>query len=123
VANPTQKAKLRESFVAQFVDMEAAAVARAAQARGVEFAAVKAVSDEFDFEFPSMEQFVDSDGQFQQGRFAAYAALRPWLWPKVRRLAINSNLASSALCDWLVSSMNRMIADMPDKKLEATPRV
>ena len=122
VADPAQKAKLKESFGAQAVDMEAAAVARAAQARGVEFAAVKAVSDEFHFEFPPTDRFVDSGGQFQQGRFAAYLAVRPWLWLKVRRLAINSNLAATALCDWLVTSLNRMRACAPEQKQEALHR-
>jgi adenosylhomocysteine nucleosidase len=122
VATPAQKAKLKESFGAQVVDMEAAAVACAAQARGVGFAAVKAISDEFDFVFPPTEGFVDSAGGFQQGRFVGYAALRPWLWPKVRTLAMNSNLASAALCGWLVTSLNRMIACAPEQKLEAIHR-
>jgi adenosylhomocysteine nucleosidase len=122
VATPEQKAKLRESYSAQVVDMEAAAVARAAQARGIEFAAVKAISDEFDFVFPSMEQFIDSAGVFRQGQFATFATLRPWLWPKVGRLAINSNRASQALCEWLKNSLNRMITDAPNQKLEATHR-
>lgn len=127
VATPAQKAKLKESFGAELVDMEAAAVARAAQARDVDFAAVKAISDEFDFEFPAMERFVDSHGGFQQARFAAYAALRPWLWLKVRRLAINSNLGSRALCEWLANSLHRMTSDRttaatPEQKLEATHR-
>ncbi len=101
VATAEQKARLRDSFGAQVVDMEAAAVARAAEARGVAFAAVKAISDEFDFTFPSMERFVDSNGQFLELRFAWFAAARPWLWPQVARLARNSNHASRALCDWL----------------------
>ena len=101
VASPEQKASLRDSFGAQAVDMEAAAVARAAEVRGVEFAVVKVISDEFDFRFPSTERFVDSNGQFLEGRFAWFAALRPWLWPQVVRLAGNSNRASHALCDWL----------------------
>ena len=101
VANPAQKARLRDSFGAGAVDMEAAAVARAAEARGVPFAVVKVISDEFDFSFPSMERFVDSNGQFLERRFAWFAALRPWLWPQVARLARNSNRASRALCDWL----------------------
>jgi len=104
VASPAQKEKLKESFGAQVVDMEAAAVARAAQLRGVEFSAVKSISDEFDFVFPATEQFVNSDGSFQQGQFAVYAALRPWLWPKVRALAVNSNLASRGLCNWLAAN-------------------
>ncbi len=109
VASPEQKAKLRESFGAQLVDMEAAAVAQAAQARGVEFAAVKAISDEFDFALPAMERFVDLGGQFQQLRFALFAALRPWLWPKLLQLAGNSNRAASALCDRLRASLDRMV--------------
>jgi len=98
VASPAQKAKLRESFGAQAVDMEAAAVARAAEARGIAFAAVKAISDEVGFHFPSTEQFVDAEGRFSEGRFALFAALRPWLWPRVVHLARDSNRASRALC-------------------------
>jgi adenosylhomocysteine nucleosidase len=101
VASPEQKASLRDSFGAQAVDMEAAAVARAAEVRRVEFAVVKVISDEVDFRFPSTERFVDSNGQFLEGRFAWFAALRPWLWPQVVRLAGNSNRASHALSDWL----------------------
>jgi adenosylhomocysteine nucleosidase len=101
VASPEQKARLRDSFAAQAVDMEAAAVARAAEARGVGFAVVKVISDEFDFDFPSMERFVDRNGRFLEVRFALFAALRPWLWPRVARLARNSRRASRALCDSL----------------------
>ena len=101
VATREQKGKLRDSFGAHFVDMEASAVARAAQARGIAFSAVKAISDEVDFEFPSMEQFVDSEGHFRERRFARFAVVRPWLWPQVVSLARNSNRASRALCGWL----------------------
>jgi adenosylhomocysteine nucleosidase len=101
VATPAQKSKLRDSFGASTVDMEAAAVARSAEARGKEFTVVKAVSDEIDFEFPAMERFVDADGKFSQGGFAWYAAVRPWLWPRVMRLARNSGRASRALCAYL----------------------
>jgi adenosylhomocysteine nucleosidase len=101
VASPAQKAKLRASFGAQMVDMEAAAVARAAEARGVEFAAVKVISDDFDFSFPWLERFVDSDGKSLEARVALYAALRPWLWPQMARLARNGRRASAALCGWL----------------------
>jgi adenosylhomocysteine nucleosidase len=101
VATPEQKAKLRVSFGAQVVDMEAAAVGRAAEARGTGFAVMKVISDEFDFSFSSMERFVDSSGQFLERRFAWFTALRPWLWPQAVRLARNSNRASLALCDEL----------------------
>lgn len=98
VASPAQKSKLRESFAAQAVDMEAAAVARSAEARSREFTAVKAISDESDFEFPAMERFVDGDGRFSELRFACHIALRPWLWARAFRLARNSNCAAHALC-------------------------
>jgi len=101
IASPEQKRKLRDSFSAHAVDMEAAAVAQAAEARGVEFAAAKAISDEMDFEFPSMERFVDSDGRFSEARFALFAAVRPWVWPSVLRLARNSKRASASLCAFL----------------------
>jgi adenosylhomocysteine nucleosidase len=101
VASVVQKAKMRDAFQAQAVDMEAAAVARATQARGVEFSVVKAVSDEFDFDFPATERFVESNGQFRETAFALFVAARPWLWPCVMRLARNSNRATRALCEEL----------------------
>jgi len=98
VASPAQKAKLRAAFAAQAVDMEAAAVAQAAEARGIRFAVVKAISDESDFTFPELDRFVEADGQFAQWRFAIFAAVRPWRWPLVARLARSSRIAATALC-------------------------
>jgi adenosylhomocysteine nucleosidase len=98
IAGAEQKAKLAESYGAQAVDMEAVAVARGAQARGVRFMAVKAISDESTFAMPSLDRFVDRDGQFRQASFAASVLARPWLWPKVFQLARNSVKASKALC-------------------------
>lgn len=101
VADANQKVKLRDSFSAQAVDMEAAAVARAAEARGVGFGVVKVISDEFNFTFPSTERFIDAQGRFSEPRFALFAAVRPWLWHRVFQLARNSGRASRALCDHL----------------------
>jgi len=98
VAGPDQKARLATAYAAQIVDMEAAAVARGAEARGVIFSAVKVVSDEAGFTMPPMEQFVGNDGQFREARFALFVAGRPWLWLKVLQLARNSAKASRALC-------------------------
>jgi adenosylhomocysteine nucleosidase len=108
VACLTQKEKLRESFSAHVVDMEAAAVARAAQARGVRFATVKVISDECDFDFPALERFVNANGEFSELRFALFAAIRPWLWARVVRLATNSRRAAWALSEWLEKNMGRM---------------
>ena len=101
VASVEQKRKLAKAYGAQAVDMEAAAVAGGAQARGIRFSAVKVISDEMDFELPLMEQFVGKDGQFRAGKFVAFVAVRPWLWPRVMRLWKNSADATKALCVWL----------------------
>jgi adenosylhomocysteine nucleosidase len=105
IAGAEQKAKLAESYRAQAVDMEAAAVARGAQARGIRFMVVKAISDESSFVMPAMDRFVGSDGRFRTGKFVTFAALRPWLWLRVIRLAGNSAKASRALCAELERSI------------------
>jgi adenosylhomocysteine nucleosidase len=96
-----QKAKLAEAYWAHAVDMEAAAVARGAQAHDITFVGLKAISDEAGFEMPPLSQFVTSAGQFRTAAFAGFVALRPWLWLRVLRLARNSNQAAAALCRWL----------------------
>jgi len=101
VAGPEQKARLANSYQAQAVDMEAGSVAKAAEAHGLRFGAVKVVSDDAGFEMPSLERFVGSDGSFASGRFALHAALRPSTWGVVIRLARNSAKAARQLCDYL----------------------
>jgi adenosylhomocysteine nucleosidase len=118
VADATQKAKLRDSFFAHAVDMEAAAVARAAEARGVRFAVVKVISDEADFVFPSMERFIDAQGRFSEARLAIFVTVRPWLWSRMYRLARNSGRVSRVLCDHL-SKLNTSKASGPASTFEA----
>jgi adenosylhomocysteine nucleosidase len=107
IAGVEQKVKLAESYGAQAVDMEAAAVARGAQSRGVRFTAVKAISDESTFAMPSLDRFVDRDGQFCKTTFAASLAARPWLWSKFFQLARDSAKASRALCAELDRYINQ----------------
>jgi adenosylhomocysteine nucleosidase len=121
VADAKQKVQLRDSFSALAVDMEAAAVARAAEARGIGFGVVKVISDEADFVLPAMEQFIDAHGQFSEGRFAAFAVVRPWLWPAMYRLARNSGRASRVLCNHL-SKLNMPQNSGPASELEAVNR-
>ena len=80
VAGREQKQRLGTAYGAAAVDMEAAAVAEGAAVRGVEFAALKAISDAADFAMPEAERFVSSDGQFRTVKFALHVAVRPWLW-------------------------------------------
>jgi adenosylhomocysteine nucleosidase len=98
VADRAQKRRLGKAYGAAAVDMEAAAVAQGAQARGIEFAALKTISDAADFSMPSTEQFVSSDGQFRAARFALHVTVRPWLWGRTIALAKDSAKASRALC-------------------------
>jgi adenosylhomocysteine nucleosidase len=97
VASAEQKAKLAKSYGAQAVDMEAAAVAKGAEARGVRFGVIKAISDEVGFAMPPMDRFIAADGSFRARSFAFYAASRPFIWPDVLRLAQNSAKAARAL--------------------------
>ncbi len=81
--------------------MEAAAVARGAVAHKADFMAGKAISDAYDFEFPQLERFIDSEGRFHSGGLVMFAAVRPWLWKKLLYLKRNSERAAITLCDWL----------------------
>ena len=103
VAGVKQKQQLAKSYGAHAVDMEAAAIALAAQVHGLAFLAIKSISDEHDFELPEMSRFI-RDGQFLIAKFAIHVGLRPWLWLSFYRLARNSRIASENLCAWLRES-------------------
>jgi adenosylhomocysteine nucleosidase len=98
-------AEAKQELVARFhglvVDMEAAGVAKVAQQEQIGFRCVKAISDEADFAMPPMARFIAADGTFQSGRFAIWAAVRPWQWARVAALAGNSRRATAALCERL----------------------
>lgn len=104
VASALEKHQLAKSYAAHAVDMEAAAVARAAQVHGLPFLAVKSISDELNFELPEISQFI-RDGQIRTTAFVFHIALRPWLWLRVYRLARNTKIASQNLCAWLRESV------------------
>jgi adenosylhomocysteine nucleosidase len=101
VAGQEQKQRLAAAYGAKAVDMEAAAVARGAEARGIAFIAVKAISDEAGHALPPTQRFVTTEGKFSTWRFVAYVAPRFWLWLPVARLARNSRLAAKNLSLWL----------------------
>ncbi|MGB6385936.1 MAG: hypothetical protein WBE45_12950 [Terriglobales bacterium] len=111
VADKGQKSRFRKAYGASAVDMEAAAVAQGAQARDVEFGALKAISDSADFNLPAIDRFVSDDGNFHSARFAFHVALRPWLWTTTILLARNSSKASYALCDAIGSYLDRQDLD------------
>ncbi len=74
------KQELLARYGADVVDMEAAAVAQVAEARGLKFAALKAISDEAAFVMPPLDRFIDENGRFATGSFLMYVALRPRWW-------------------------------------------
>jgi len=98
VASREQKAKLRQAYGAQAVDMEASAVAQSAQAHGVRFMACKVIFDTSGTTLAPFELFVGDDGKFHVLRFLSYLSVRPWLWSKVPRWAREAAGAASNLC-------------------------
>ena len=106
IASVREKQRLNASYGAVAVDMEAATVARIAQAHGLAFHAIKAISDDATFELHEVARFATSDGQFREAAFAAHAALRPQLWSKLVQLAGNSNRAINALTKELESQLD-----------------
>jgi adenosylhomocysteine nucleosidase len=117
IVNPSVKQELKNKYAADAVDMEAASVAAIAQARGIRFMAVKAISDEAGLELPPMGRFIDSRGEFQTFRFAMHAAVRPALWSTLGHLKRNADKAANALCEFLAridsaASFNQILNTM-----------
>jgi adenosylhomocysteine nucleosidase len=94
VSGPAEKRMLADRYKADVVDMESAAVAEVARKRRIECKAIKAISDELDFEMPPVGRFVGADGQFKTARFIAYVGVHPKWWSAVRHLNANSRIAS-----------------------------
>ena len=101
VAGPMEKRRLRETYGADLVDMEAAAVARIAQGQGLPFRSLKVVSDTHDFEMPELARFSTQDGWFREGAFALHVAVRPHLWGKAMTMAHASKESAATLCERL----------------------
>jgi adenosylhomocysteine nucleosidase len=97
IAGIQEKARLAASYQASLVDMEAAAVARQALARGLGFRAIKAVSDANDSELASLTRFAGKDGSFRTTAFALHTALRPHQWTKTVKLGRDSSRALTNL--------------------------
>jgi adenosylhomocysteine nucleosidase len=106
IASIKEKRRLYESYQARAVDMEAATVARIAQAHGLHFQAIKAISDEASFELQELARFATQDGQFREAAFAAYSLAQPRLWAKLFHLAVNSKRAIQSLTAELESQLN-----------------
>ena len=101
VAGYEEKLRLAETYSASLVDMEAAAIARLAQMRGIPFYCLKGVSDPLNAELPDFNRFIDAQGQFHTARLALYALPRPWHWPALLQMGENSKRASQSIAESL----------------------
>jgi adenosylhomocysteine nucleosidase len=106
IASIKEKQRLYESYRAGAVDMEAATVARIAEAHNLPFQAIKVISDDANFELQALARFATQDGQFREAAFAAYSLAQPRLWSKLFHLAVNSNRAIRSLTVELESQLD-----------------
>ena len=97
VAQAHEKRKLAETYQAVLVDMEAAAVARQAQARGIAFYCLKAVSDAYGELLPDFSQHADAQGRLQMPSLLAHMAVRPRYWRPLVRMGNNSKAGAVAI--------------------------
>jgi adenosylhomocysteine nucleosidase len=108
IADKGYKAMLSARGVSA-VDMEAAAVAQVARENGLRFLALKAISDDAEFAMPPMDRFLSEAGKFRTASFLTHVALRPAMWPRVKRLAANSARAALVLSDALDTLLREAI--------------
>ncbi len=101
VSDAEEKQDLLTRYGADVVDMEGAAEAQVAKERGIEFAAVKAISDDATFAMPPLNRFIDGNGRFDTRRFLGYIALHPKWWATLGKIRKNSKIASANLCQAL----------------------
>ena len=105
-ASVLEKARLRASYRASAVDMEAATVARLARIHGLECCVLKAISDAAGFEIANLGRFATAEGDFREAAFVIYVMLRPRLWRDLGTLARNSRRAIAALNHDLKGRLN-----------------
>jgi adenosylhomocysteine nucleosidase len=97
VADGAEKRRLAAVYGAELVDMEAAAVARLAQMRGIPFYCIKGVSDGINDKLPDFNRFIRPNGQFNLTGMVLFSILRPWHWPSLMRMGENSRKASQSM--------------------------
>jgi adenosylhomocysteine nucleosidase len=106
VANESEKRRLASAYKADLVDMEAAAIARLAQMRGIPFYCIKGVSDGFHDRLPDFNRFIRADGRFDLTGMVLFSILRPWYWPSLMRMGENSREASQGIKDCLLDFLD-----------------
>jgi adenosylhomocysteine nucleosidase len=116
VSDAAEKQSLLTKYGADVVDMEGAAEARVAKERGLEFAAVKAISDDASFVMPPLNRFIDGNGRLETRRFLFYVALHPKWWATLGTMRKNSKIASANLCQALEHLIYERSGLVPEEK-------
>jgi adenosylhomocysteine nucleosidase len=107
VADAHEKLRLAETYSATLVDMEASAIARLAQMRGIPFYCIKGISDGYTDKLPDFNRFISPSGQFQTLRFAVFAILSPKHWLALIRMGENSRKAARAIAESLLELLDK----------------
>jgi adenosylhomocysteine nucleosidase len=90
------------------IDMESAGAVAAAEAGGLPWLAVRAVTDGLNDDLPlDFEIFVGASGEVNRARVAAYVAMRPWLAPALIRLGKRSAFAARNLGAFLEALLTK----------------
>jgi adenosylhomocysteine nucleosidase len=106
VADAPEKLRLAETYSAALVDMEASAVARLAQMRGIPFYCIKGISDSYTEQLPDFNRFITPDGQFKLASFIVFAVFHPWHWPALIRMGENSKKAAQCIAASLLDFLD-----------------
>ncbi|MGM9997856.1 MAG: hypothetical protein ACI38Q_00405 [Candidatus Bruticola sp.] len=109
-----EKTRLLSRFGAEIVDMEAGAIAAAAQKFNLPWCAVKAVSDEASMPMPlNFNELSEEDsGQVNKCKVILEVLKRPIIIPRLCRLAENSDKASKNLAVFLDIFIRRLNQDI-----------
>ncbi|MBV9610160.1 MAG: hypothetical protein JO187_11430 [Acidobacteria bacterium] len=120
IAGAAKKAELARRFpAADIVDMEGAAVAEVAAKHGIPFLAVKAVSDELEFDLPPLDHYVDAAGRFETVRFTLAAAVHPQWWRMIAALKRKTDAAAKELAE-VLKQVIREQAGQPNPAFSTT---
>jgi adenosylhomocysteine nucleosidase len=120
VSDVEEKRELLTRYRADVVDMEGAAVAQVAKERGLEFGAVKSISDDASFTMPPLARFIDESGRFSNRRFLLYVALRPRWWPTLKKMRTNAAIASANLCASLEHLIEEHVSSRREENVSRT---
>lgn len=113
LARPEEKKALAQRLGAQMVDMESAAVARFAQARGVPLTCLRAISDEAGTELSPHLVSLLGGGRVSGGKLTWALLRRPWLVRQLWQLGQATRLAGRNLAAALHECLANLKSENP----------